>query len=87
MWGVSYSAELTELLGGLSTGLLVYECGVHAEGMVLALSPRAAGVVRGLQWGLWVGGHFTAGLWVWSGRSEYQVKGVVRRNKGVEGQG
>lgn len=55
--------------------------------MVLALSPRAAGVVRGLQWGLWVGGHFTAGLWVWSGRSEYQVKGVVRRNKGVEGQG
>lgn len=33
------------------------------------------------------GGHFSVGLWVCSGRSEYQVKGVVKRNKaeGVEG--
>lgn len=54
--------------------------------MAQALSLRAAGVVRGLQ-GVGCGGHFSAGLWVCSGRSEYQVKGAVKRNKaeGVEG--
>lgn len=43
------------------------------------------GVIRGLQWGLGWGGHFSTGLWVWSGRSEYQVKGVVKGNKAEGG--
>lgn len=51
MRGRLFSAGLRVLLGGLGTGSLVYVSGVDAEGMVQALSPRAVGVVRGLQWG------------------------------------